>query len=447
MSQGEPLRVAFVSLGCPKNLVDSERMLALLAEAGCLVPAPMDEADVIVVNTCGFLAAARQEALEVLGEALARKAAGPAQRVVAAGCLVTRDGEGLFEALPGLDAIIGVNDREAIVAAVAAEGRFVRNRPYAGQPACSDLVRFRATPRQTAYLRIAEGCSHGCTFCTIPAIRGPFRSKRPEQVLAEARELISDGCRELNVIAQDTTSYGRDLDGWNLARLLRELNALDGARWIRLLYAYPRGIDDPLLDVLAGCEHVAPYVDVPLQHVNDAVLKRMGRSAVSASSNRRTGRAEIEAVLDALRRRVPGVTLRTTFIAGFPGETEGQFAELVEFVRAQRLDAVGVFAYSPEPGTPAMRLGPAVPAGERQRRAEALLAVQQEIAHAAAAARLGQEFDVLVDGVEADGRCVGRHAGQAPDIDGVCYLRRPAEPGTFVRARVVAADGYDLVVE
>jgi ribosomal protein S12 methylthiotransferase len=508
MPPKRPITVSLVSLGCPKNLVDSEKMLALLAEGGCVVGAAMDQADVIVVNTCGFLSAARRESLAVIREALSHKSAGRCRRVVVAGCLSNRDGPKLYDQAPGIDAVVGVNDRDEILAAVAgarrvtllpdaAEDQFgfrisdfgLKTSPGAekahlsGNPKSEipnlesempnlksgisnpksgipnpksilvpdDTGRFRLTPRHTAYLRIAEGCSQRCTFCTIPAIRGPLRSKPPEVVLREARELIDDGAVELNVIAQDTTAYGMDLGrdahvsgsgGFarrrgDLAHLLRRLDSLDGVRWIRLLYTYPRRFTDSLIDAIAECRRVVPYVDLPLQHVCDPILRRMGRGV--------TGKT-VEALLARLRRRIPGLVLRTTFIVGFPGETDGQFAELLEFVRGFRFDALGVFEFSPEEGTPAAAMPRQVPAQVKAERARAIMLAQQEIAFAASALKVGEPIEVLVDGLDASGRCVGRHYGQAPDIDGLCILRRPRPAGTFVRAAVKAWKGYDLVV-
>ncbi len=426
-----------VSLGCPKNLVDSEKMLALLAEGGCLVGAPMEDADVIVVNTCGFLSAARDESLDVLAEALACKESGGARRVVVAGCLVNRDAEKLFELAPGVDAIVGVNDREDILAAVTGTQRVAKVAACTGAPG-SDAGRFRLTPRHTAYLRISEGCSQRCTFCTIPDLRGPFRSKPPEDVLAEAQELIADGAVELNVIGQDTTSYGQDLGGGeSLASLLRTLDALDGAEWIRLLYAYPRNFTDELIDAMADCSHVVPYVDIPLQHISDGVLRRMGR---------RVTRVQTEELLAKLRSRIEGMTIRTTFITGFPGETDAQFEELLDFVREFRFDALGVFEFSPEEGTPAAALDGAIHDDVKAARAEAIMLAQQEIVFAANEAMVGREIDVLVDGIDERGVCVGRSAAQAPDIDSVCCLTQPVEAGRFVRGEVVGSDDYDLIV-
>ena len=464
-------RVAMISLGCPKNLVDSEKMMAQLAQGGCVVGAPMAEADVVVVNTCGFLAAAREESLEVIREALACKQANPMARVVVAGCLVNRDGEALFESAKGIDAIVGVNDRERLLRAVLGSRRVsfvtayergtgvppVQNQPVGKRfshrhdhhgrdaRATSDAGRFRLTARHTAYLRISEGCSQRCTFCTIPSIRGPFRSKSPLDVLAEARELLADGAVELNVIGQDTTSYGMDFDegavdggaGPNdLAALMSSLADLDGARWIRLLYAYPMRFSPRLIDVMAERENIVKYVDIPLQHMSDGVLRRMGR---------RVTRAKTEALLRRLRE-VPGMAIRTTFIVGFPGESETEFSELLSFVQEFKFDALGVFEFSPEPGTPAVRLKGPVDAAVKADRAKRIMLAQQKIAFAANRRRKGKQLDVLVDGVDSAGRCIGRHPGQAPDIDGVCVLSKPAKAGTIVRAKVIGAEGYDLRV-
>lgn len=441
--KSENPKVALVSLGCPKNLVDSERMLAVLAEGGCVVGAPMDQADVIVVNTCGFLSSARDESLGVIGEALGLKRSGRARRVVVAGCLVNRDADKLFELAPGIDAIVGVNDREQILRAVLGKRRQARLTPHGaiGAPAgpLADSGRFRLTPRHTAYLRISEGCNQRCTFCTIPAIRGPFRSKLPASVLDEARELVADGAIELNVIGQDTTSYGCDLPGRDesLSTLLRALDRVDGVQWVRLMYAYPQRFSDELIETIADCEKIVKYVDLPLQHISDGVLRRMGR---------RVTRAATEKLLDKLRARIPGMVLRTTFIVGFPGETDEQFAELLDFVKAFRFDALGVFEYSPEEGTPAGRLKGRVGSDVKSDRARQVMLAQQEIVLAANRRWRGKMLDVMVDGQDQAGRCVGRHYGQAPDIDSLCIFDSPAQAGHIVRAKVVGSEGYDLRV-
>lgn len=435
------LKVAIVSLGCPKNLVDSEKILGILAEGGLIVGAPMEDADVIVVNTCGFLEAARQESLEVIREAISFKTSGSAGRVVVAGCLVSRDAEKLYDVCPEIDAIVGVNDRDAILDAITtALPRVTLASPSSGGVIHKDAGRFRLTPRHTGYLRISEGCSQMCTFCTIPAIRGPFRSKQPSQVITEARELIADGAVELNVIGQDTTSYGMDLDGCekHLAPLLRELDALNGVEWVRLMYAYPMRFTDELIDTIAECDKIVPYVDLPLQHIADDVLRRMGRGVT---------RGEIEALLGKMRDRIDGLVLRTTFIVGFPGETDENFAELLQFVMDFQFDAMGVFAYSPEEGTPAARLPGELPDDVKIARAEEIMSAQQEIAFATNESCVASPIVVLVDGLDAAGHCIGRYYGQAPDIDSVCILTEPREPGSFVTGTVADWDGYDLIVE
>ena len=430
--------MALVSLGCPKNLIDSEKIAGHLAEAGCVVGAPMDDADVIVVNTCGFLAAARDEALEVIAEALACKQQGPARRVVVAGCLVNRDGEKLLSEAAGIDAMVGIYDRSSIVRAVLGDEQLAEISAN-DSPVAGDRGRLRLTLPHTAYLRISEGCSHRCTFCTIPDIRGPFRSKALNEIAAEARELVDSGAIELNLIGQDTTGYGSDLaDGSSLADVLRGLDGIDGVQWLRLMYAYPTGLTDDLLAAMAECDHVVPYIDVPLQHIADPVLKRMGR---------RMGRADIEATLDRVRDRLGSPAIRTTFIVGFPGETDEMFEELLDFVDEFGFDAAGVFAYSPEDGTPAAKLDGAVNERVKAERVERLMLTQQEIAFDANAASVGQSIDVLVDAADNDGPPVGRHAGQAPEIDSVCLLAEPAEPGRIVLADVVDWRDYDLIVQ
>jgi len=412
-------------------------MLAILAEGGCIVGAPMAEADVIVVNTCGFLSAARDEAIEAIRHAVAQKRRGRARRVVVAGCLPVRDGESLYEQVAGVDAVVGVNDRDEILSAVLAQERFTRLSRCDGTIA-SDAGRFRLTPHHTAFLRIAEGCSQRCTYCTVPAIRGPFRSKPLDAVLAEARELVADGAVELNVIAQDTTAYGRDLPGReNLASLLRELDRLEGIEWLRLMYAYPRRFTNDLIDALATCASIVPYVDLPLQHICDPILKRMGRGVT---------RKGIEGLLARLRGRVAGIAIRTTFIVGFPGESDRQFEQLLRFVEEFRFDALGVFEFSPEEGTRAAGMPDRVPDRVKAERRRRIMLAQQEIAFAANEALAGKRLIVLVDGIDGRGRCVGRYYGQAPEVDSICILTGRYPPGTFVDGRVAGRDGYDLIV-
>ncbi len=438
MPDSVPIKVCLVSLGCPKNLVDSEKMLAAIAEGGCVVGATMDQADAIVINTCGFLSAARDESLGVIAEALEHKRSGSAKRVIVAGCLPSRDGEALYGQADGIDAVVGVFNRDEILKAVIGEGQFT-GIDKAGGPCGDDLGRLRLTPRHTAFLRIAEGCSRRCTYCTIPQIRGPYRSKPVDTVLAEAAELISDGAIELNLIAQDTTAYGSETsDGATLAALLRKLDALDGVEWLRLMYTYPQSFSDELIDAMASCERVLPYVDMPLQHISDDVLRRMGRGIK---------RTQIESVLTSLRDRVAGMVLRTTFIVGFPGETEGQFEELLQFVNDFEFDALGVFEYSPEEGTPAADMPDQIPDDVKAYRAEQIMLAQQKIVFDANESVIDSPITVLVDGPDDQGRCVGRYYGQAPEIDSLCILTSPAQAGTFVEGKIVGADGYDLIVD
>ncbi len=445
--------VGFVALGCPKNVVDSEKMLAHLAEAGFLIAAAPERADVVIINTCGFIEPAKLESLEATRQAIANKKMGNVQKVIVAGCLSQRLGEELLEQAAGVDAVVGLEHRDAIVRIVrdtlASDEARVYHAPLAHAIA-DDRVRLRIGPAHSAYLRISEGCSHRCSFCTIPMIRGPFRSKPPAMVLEEAGELAGSGAVELNLIGQDTTLYGRDLklqDG--LVSLLQEMGQIPGLSWIRLLYAYPTGITDRLIEMIARSEKIVHYLDIPVQHANDRILKAM----------RRPDRKEdLCRLLERLRAAMPDIILRTTLIVGFPGETQGEFNELREFVQWARFDALGAFTYFPEAGTPAAQLPAQVPDEVKQARLDELMLTQQEIAFAQNKERAGSRLTCLVeDGGRRteDGRRRrqsalgrGRFYGQAPDIDSVCLIERcSAGPGRFVEAKVVGTRDYDLVVE
>lgn len=445
--------VSFVSLGCPKNLVDSEKMLGLIAEAGCPIAPADGPADVVVVNTCGFLSASRDEALEILNEMAERKRGGEIGRIVVAGCLVQRDGQSLIAEVPEIDAMVGVNNRKDIVRAITGKGKPGASdgdgrRLYLGDYHSaswtgankSDRTRLRLTQPHYSYLRMSEGCNQKCTFCTIPSIRGPMHCKTIEEIMAEARELIADGAVEINLIGQDTTSFGADIDyDPGLAGLLRELNTLEGVEWLRLMYAYPSDFTDEMIDAIAECEHVVNYIDIPLQHINDRVLKAM---------HRRVTRAETEALLAKLRDRIPGVAIRTTFIAGFPGETQEEFAELVDFVGDFRFEAVGVFPYFNEPGTPAFKMKDQLPDEEIEERVETLMLAQQELAFARAAA-MGEaktRLRVMVDDFGNEGVYPSRHYGQAPDVDSVVFVEGGEhEPGEFLDVECVGSHEYDLI--
>lgn len=439
----DPTTVAFVSLGCAKNLVDSEKMLGQLAEAGCALTNDASDAEVIVINTCGFLEASRDEAIDVIGQAVAQKETGTCRRVVVAGCLVQRDRQSLLDAVDGIDALVGVNNRDDVVTAVLSDRRtgeretdvfLSEYHPYVQL----DFSRLRLTPEHYAFLRISEGCNQKCTFCTIPSIRGAMHCKPPSVILREARELVADGAIELHLIGQDTTSYGEEFsEAYHLEHLLRDLNDVDGVAWIRLMYVYPSVFTDAMIDAIAECDNVVKYIDIPLQHINDRVLKSM---------HRRVTRAETETLLGKLRDRIPGVNIRTTMIAGFPGETDGEFEELVDFVRDFRFDALGVFPYSLEPETPAGRMKNQLGSSVKEKRVDRLMSVQQEVAFSLADGMRDREFEVLVDGVTEDGDLVARHQGQAPDVDSLTYVQGgDASPGQFMQVRCIGRDDYDLV--
>ncbi|HEY8506352.1 MAG TPA: 30S ribosomal protein S12 methylthiotransferase RimO [Gemmataceae bacterium] len=435
---------AFVSLGCPKNLVDSERMLGRLAQDGYAPVPDADGADVVVVNTCGFIEPARQESLAVIREMLELKRLGKVGAVVVAGCLAERQKDRLLEEVPGVDQIVGVFGREEITRVV---GRAVARRAEqrslfrpAPVRAPEDTARLRVTPRHYAYLKVSEGCDRLCTFCAIPKMRGKHVTKPVEEVLREARELAADGVRELIVVAQDTTYYGVDLYGRpRLAELLRELDRVEGIEWVRLLYAYPEHVTDELLETVANSPKVVPYLDIPLQHISDRVLRRM---------HRRVNRAATEELLARLRRAWPGVALRTTFIVGFPGETEAEVDELVAFVREARFERAGVFPYSLEPDTPAARLDGHLPEELKQQRRDRVMAAQQEVAFAWSAAQVGRELEVIIDGPdpEVPGPHLARGHADAPEIDGLVRVKgKNLRPGDLARVRVTGADGYDLM--
>ncbi len=437
-------RYSFVSLGCAKNLVDSERMLGLLQLDGYqLVPEP-DGADFVVVNTCGFIERAREESFGAIHEMLDLKRRGRIRGVIVSGCLAEREKEALLETCPEIDHLVGVFGREEVTKVADRllggldEQRMVF-KPAPSRP-LSDRSRLRITPRHFAYLKISEGCDRLCTFCAIPKMRGKHATKPMEEVLAEARELAADGVRELNIVAQDTTYYGMDLYGRpRLAELLPQLEQIEGLDWIRLLYLYPMYFGDDVIDVLAASKKIVPYLDIPLQHINDTMLRRM---------QRRVTRAETESLLYKLRKRIPNLVLRTTFITGFPGETDEQFNELVEFVREHRFERLGVFTYSFEPNTPSARLPDHLPEEVKHARRDRLMAVQQEIAFAWNDRQIGKRWDVLLDRPSPEQKDVwiGRAYADAPDIDGVVYVTgKKLKAGQIVPCEIVASSDYDLV--
>ncbi len=484
-TQKTPKKVGFVSLGCPKNLVDSEVMMGLLARAGAEITAQAEDADVIVVNTCSFIDSAKQESVNAILEMAQHKNKGRAQKLVVAGCLVERYRNEIQKNIPDVDAVVGTGELEQILAATglqqptnspfvilqgdgpssvpesrsgraegqarARAGRFSR-RQWDG--AAADLPnylsddstpRLLATPRYSAYIKIAEGCDHPCAFCIIPQLRGRFRSRRFESVLAEAERLARTGVREITLIGQDTTCYGEDLglkDG--LALLLERLAAIPELHWIRFLYAYPNKITGRLLEVIAAHEKVCSYMDVPLQHASPSVLKRMKRGG---------GADLFLRSIEKMRRTVPDLTLRTSFIVGFPGETEKDFAELCEFVRAAQFDWLGVFGYSDEEGAASHSLPGKVAAGEIARRQRQLMRLQKRISRTRKRALVGREFELLLEGPSAETELLweGRTVMHAPEIDGQVFINdfgaREVHPGEFYHCRVTEAHDYDLVAQ
>jgi len=439
----KPVTVGFYALGCPKNIIDSERMLAEIAQAHFSIAAEPDDADVVVINTCGFIAPAVAEAIDVIKHAVGCKLNGPVKKVIVAGCLPQRLAERLFDKADGIDAILGLGQRDNIAQiikkTITSDERLAFLTPPL-QTISDDRARLLITPGHWAYLRISEGCNRRCSFCTIPAIRGPFRSKPQELILAEAAELVSSGTAELNIIAQDTTSYGRDLRIKNgLAELAGQLEKISDLAWIRLMYLHPAGIDDKLIETIANGEKILHYVDMPIQHINDKILKDMYRP---------DSRVSIRFLIEKLRARVPDIVMRTTLIVGFPGETDRQFDELLEFVKWAEFDALGCFTFYPEAGTPAARMAGQLPDHIKQQRLDELMLTQQKIAFARNKKRIGTEFVCLVDSVNGRGVGCGRFYGQAPDIDSICVMESCSlKPGCFVNTKVVGTKDYDLIVE
>jgi len=433
-----------VSLGCPKNLVDSEVMLGTLEGKGYALTHDPAEADVIVVNTCTFIDPARKESVDTILEMAEFKKSGRCRRLVVAGCMVQAHHDELRASIPEIDALVGLNDIERIAEACALEAgaRFEAGRGVAEYLYSERSPRILATPGYSAYLKISEGCDHTCSFCAIPSFRGVQRSRPIASIVEEARRLASQGVVELNLIAQDTTDYGGDLaDGSTPAGLLRALDAVDGLRWIRVMYAYPNRVTLEFIDALAGGRRIARYLDMPLQHADPEMLRVMRRGG--------SGEAHLRLV-DSLRARVPGIALRTTFIVGFPGETEARFRALCGFVEAAAFDHMGVFTYSEEKGTPAAALPDDVPAEVKEERRARLMGIQEKHLARRRKALVGRTVEVLVEGPhpESDLLLSGRMEGQAPEIDGGVILTdapRVLYPGEFVSVRIETAHAHDLV--
>lgn len=445
------MKIGVVSLGCPKNLVDSETMLGLIYEENYEITNDPSEAEIIIVNTCGFIESAKEESINTILQMAEYKKSGSCKYIIVTGCLSQRYAEELFNELPEADAIAGVevyDEIGSIIKRVMNGERFImleRSKPdviYTSKE--TFLPRILTTPSYTAYLKIAEGCDNCCSYCAIPKIRGPYRSKPMEQMLKEAKALADNGVKELIVVAQDTTRYGEDLPGGKLllADLLKELNKIESLKWIRVMYCYPNNFTDELIETFASLDKVCKYVDLPLQHASNRLL---------ASMNRYDTREEVETLLAKLRKRIPGIVIRTTFIVGFPGETDADFEELKEFVEQQRFENAGVFAYSQEEGTVAGAMPNQIPDEIKQERYHELMALQAQISEEIHKDTEGQTLEVLVEGIEEDGSGLhyGRSYREAPDIDGLVFIENPGDikPGCFVKVNILQGFTYESVGE
>src|SRR5262244_1782955 len=443
-------KVGFISLGCPKNLVDSEVMMGQLQQNGYQITADADDADTVVVNTCGFIDSAKQESIDSILEAARLKSEGKAKRLVVAGCLVERYRDELKADLPEVDAFIGTSQINDIlqVCDPKTNTRSLPVIPLGNQSATylydESTPRVLATPSHYAFIKIAEGCDRPCAFCFIPQMRGHFRSRRFGSIVAEAHQLAEEGVKELILVAQDSSRYGEDLGKQDaLARLLRELSHVDGIEWVRVMYTYPTHISDAFLDVLAEEPRAVKYLDMPLQHASQNVLKLMKRAG---------NRGSLERLIERVRLRVPGIAVRTTFITGFPGETEADFEELLALVKNVEFDRVGVFAYSDEEGTPAFELPNKVPGKIANLRRDRLMNAQAKISRLKNAARVGKTIRVLFEGESNESELLwqGRMETQAPDIDGCVLINDAPEhfvpaPGEMVNVLIEEAQEYDLV--
>jgi ribosomal protein S12 methylthiotransferase len=444
-------KVGMISLGCAKNLVDAEIMLGSVLERGMQITSSAEDADVLVINTCAFIDSAKEESIDAILEAHQQRALykRAKQRLIVSGCMSQRFSDELREQLPEVDAFIGldqVRELGTIVERVLQQRptlNFVTPRPtYIPD---YDTPRFRLTPPHSAYLKIAEGCNHPCSFCVIPQMRGRHRSRTPESVLTEIHALVTEGVREISLISQDTTYYGMDLweekagprqpvdstRGLTLAGLLREIEKIEGDFWIRLLYTHPAHWSDELIATIAECRHVARYIDIPLQHIDESMLLRMRRE---------TTRAHIEDLIAKLRAGIPGVALRTTFIVGFPGETEVELETLLDFLDRTRFERLGIFKYSREEGSRAAKMPGQIPAKVKNERHRRAMTLQQKIAHEIAAAKVGTELKLLVDQP-----LVARTEADAPDVDARVLLSEPAPVGEFIMRQIRSSRGYDLL--
>ena len=445
MGENERQKVSMVSLGCPKNLVDAEVMLGFLDREGYEVTTDEKEADIIIVNTCSFIKEAKQESIDAILDLADRKHDGNCKLLIVTGCLPQRYQEELCRELPEVDIFVGTGDYPKIAEIIAEKRNTTDQLRYIGDPNLvydENFPRLKSTPLYTAYLKIAEGCSNCCSYCVIPALRGSFRSRPMDKLVEEARGLVSSGVRELNIIAQDVTNYGKDLPGGGkLEDLVRELVKIEGLSWIRLLYAYPDGITDGLIQLIRTEDKICKYLDIPLQHISDNILVKM---------KRRGREAEIRALLAKLRAEIPGLALRTSLIVGFPGETDEDFGKLLHFVEEAQFERLGVFCFSKEEGTPAAEMDGQVSERVKRERYKKIMKAQARVSFKRNRRLIGEHEQVIVEGYsdETDLLLKGRSSRQAPDIDGQVYITAGnANVGDIVTLRITDSSDYDLIGE
>ncbi len=439
------MNVLFISLGCDKNLVDTEKMLSLLEREGYNFTDDEYEADIIVINTCCFIGDAKEESVNTILEAAELKTEGRLKALIVTGCMAERYKNEIFEEIPEVDAILGTASYEKIADAIreVLKGKSVAEFDSIDSPVSPETDRIVTTGGHYAYLKIAEGCDKRCTYCIIPYLRGHYRSVPIEQLLKEARQLVDEGVKELILVAQETTLYGTDLYGEKrLPELLKRLAAIDGLRWIRLQYCYPEEITDELIETIKTEDKVCDYLDIPIQHASDNILRRMGR---------KTSNAEIRDLIAKLRREIPDIVLRTTMISGFPGETEEDHEMLLDFVDDMEFDRLGVFTYSREEDTPAASFPDQIPEELKEERRDEIMELQQEIAFDKNVDMIGKTFEVIIEGrlVDEDGVYVGRTYMDSPEVDGMIFVNTDLElmTGDFINVRVTKASGYDLIGE
>ena len=437
--------VSFVSLGCDKNLVDSEHMLGLLNQGGFGLTGEEQKADVIVVNTCCFIEDAKKESIENILEVAQYKKTGNCKALIVTGCMAQRYKEEILNEIEEVDAVVGTTSYDKIVEIaneiLEQKGHRTQTFDLIDREMLDEMPRILTTAGHFAYIKISEGCDKHCTYCIIPKLRGKYRSRKMENILAEAKKLAQDGVSELILVAQDTTEYGRDLEDASLAKLLHELGKIEGIEWIRVLYCYPESITDELIEEIKNNPKVCKYLDIPIQHAADPVLKRMARKSSLAQLKERLGK---------LRSEIPGIALRTTLIVGFPGETEEDFNVLYNFVEEMRFDRLGVFTYSQEEGTPAAKFEDQIDEKVKVKRRDAIMALQHGISQELTAAKVGKEMQVLIEGKIADEDVyIGRTYQDAPDIDGEVFVEYEGEliSGDFVKVRITEANDYDLIGE